>query len=159
MDSTSILINIRKILRSVNLESKRIQKEYGISIPQLLTLSYLNNQPEFKATHKQMSSYLNLNSSTISGIISRMEKKNWIARIPDAHDRRVSYITLTAFGQKLLSETPQLMHEQLSAKLDNTPPEKVRELESAFDLLIEFMGIKDVDASPLITIDEINSEI
>lgn len=159
MDSTSILINIRKILRSVNLESKRIQKEYGISIPQLLTLSYLNTQPEFKATHKQVSSYLNLNSSTITGITSRMEKKGWIARIPDPKDRRISYITLTAYGLKLLSETPQLMHEQLAAKLENTSPEKVKELEKAFDLLIDFMGIKDVDASPLITVEEINSDI
>ena len=31
MDTTEILIKIRKIVRSVDIESKKIQKEYGVS--------------------------------------------------------------------------------------------------------------------------------
>jgi DNA-binding MarR family transcriptional regulator len=158
LDSTSILINIRKILRSVNLESKRIQKEYGISIPQLLTLNYLSDRPDFKATHKEVSNYLNLNSSTITGISSRLEKKGWIARLPNPVDRRVSFIALTALGQRLLKSTPKLMHERLAQKLAETSPAKIKELENAFGLLIEFMGIQDVEASPVITVDEISSQ-
>jgi DNA-binding MarR family transcriptional regulator len=158
LDSTSILINIRKILRSVNLESKRIQKEYGISIPQLLTLNYLSNQPEYKATHKEVSKYLNLNSSTITGIISRLEKKGWIAKLRHTTDKRISYVILTALGQKLLQNTPQLMHEKLAHKFESTSQEHMQELQRAFDLLIDFMGIEDLDASPLLSIDELDSE-
>ena len=40
---TEILTDIRKIVRSINLESKRIQKDFGVSIPQLLCLSYLSS--------------------------------------------------------------------------------------------------------------------
>ena len=155
MDADSIIISIRKILRSVNLESKRIQKEHGLSIPQLLVLTYLNNQLEFKATHKEVTKYLNLNSSTITGIISRLEKKDYIIRKVNPDDRRVSYIALTALGQKLLQSTPKLMHERLAHKLKEADPSKVQELEKAFNLVIEFMGIEDVEASPLITVDEI----
>ena len=155
MDADSIIISIRKILRSVNLESKRIQKEHGLSIPQLLVLTYLNNQPEFKATHKEVTKYLNLNSSTITGIISRLEKKDYIIRKVNPDDRRVSYIALTALGQKLLQSTPKLMHERLAHKLKEADPSKVQELEKAFNLVIEFMGIEDVEASPVITVDEI----
>lgn len=155
MDADSIIISIRKILRSVNLESKRIQKEHGLSIPQLLVLTYLNNKSDFKATHKEVTQYLNLNSSTITGIISRLEKKGHIARIVNPDDRRVSYITLTALGQKLLRTTPRLMHEQLAQKLSEADPQKIKDLEKAFNLVIEFMGIENIDASPLITIDEI----
>ena len=156
MDADSIIISIRKILRSVNLESKRIQKEHGLSIPQLLVLTYLNNQPEFKATHKEVTKYLNLNSSTITGIISRLEKKDYIIRKVNPDDRRVSYIALTALGQKLLQSTPKLMHERLAHKLKEADPSKVQELEKAFNLVIEFMGIEDVEASPVITVDEIS---
>ena len=35
---SGIMISIRKIVRAINLESKRIEKDYGLSIPQLLTL-------------------------------------------------------------------------------------------------------------------------
>ena len=36
-----LMISIRKIVRAVNLESKRIEKNHGLSIPQLLTLKFL----------------------------------------------------------------------------------------------------------------------
>ncbi|QSE96361.1 MarR family winged helix-turn-helix transcriptional regulator [Fulvivirga lutea] len=157
MDADSIIISIRKILRSVNLESKRIQKEHGISIPQLLLLTFLSKQPGFKATHKEVSQYLNLNSSTITGITSRLEKKGVIARVTKPEDRRVSFITLTALGQQLLKSTPKLMHERLAQKLQSTDPKKVKELEKAFSLVIEFMGIQDIEAAPVITVDEFNS--
>ncbi|MEQ8926589.1 MAG: MarR family transcriptional regulator [Fulvivirga sp.] len=157
MDADSIIISIRKILRSVNLESKRIQKEHGISIPQLLLLTFLSKQKDFKATHKDVSNYLNLNSSTITGITSRLEKKGVIARVTKPEDRRVSFITLTALGQQLLKSAPKLMHERLAQKLETTDPQKVMELEKAFGLVVEFMGIKDVEASPVITVDEFNT--
>ena len=155
MDSTSILINIRKILRSVNLESKRIQKEYGISIPQLLTLNFLKTCEDFKATHGQISSYLNLNSSTVTGIISRLEKKGYVAKLPNLKDKRVTYVALTTSGSNLLTKTPQLMHEQLTSKLDKLSEGQLKEIERAFKLLIEVMGIDDLKAYPLVTLDEI----
>lgn len=157
MDSTSILINIRKILRSVNLESKRIQKEFGLSIPQLLALNYLNNCQDYKTTHSELAKYLNLNSSTLTGIISRLEKKGWVAKIPNQKDRRVTNIVLTAKGMKLLQGAPQLMHQRLSKKLERLSEEKYHRLENAFNLLVEFMEIEDVEASALLTIDELSN--
>ncbi|MDA0701150.1 MAG: hypothetical protein O2965_02170 [Bacteroidetes bacterium] len=68
MDYTDILINIRKIIRSINLESKRIDKQYGISIPQYLCLNFLNTREIFRATAKEISIHLNLNASTVSGL-------------------------------------------------------------------------------------------
>jgi len=49
---TGLMISIRKIVRAVNLESKIIEKDFGLSIPQLLTLKFLKNDIEFKSTFK-----------------------------------------------------------------------------------------------------------
>ncbi len=38
MDYKEILIQIRRIVRSINLESKKIQKDFSVSIPQILCL-------------------------------------------------------------------------------------------------------------------------
>lgn len=46
------MISIRKIVRAVNLESKIIEKDFGLSIPELLTLKFLKNDVEFKSTFK-----------------------------------------------------------------------------------------------------------
>lgn len=49
---TELMISIRKIVRAVNLESKIIEKDFGLSIPELLTLKFLKNDVEFKSTFK-----------------------------------------------------------------------------------------------------------
>jgi hypothetical protein len=49
---TGLMISIRKIVRAVNLESKIIEKDFGLSIPELLTLKFLKNDVEFKSTFK-----------------------------------------------------------------------------------------------------------
>ncbi|MDZ7777296.1 MAG: MarR family transcriptional regulator [Bacteroidales bacterium] len=96
-----IIIKIRQIVRSINLESKKIQKEYGVSIPQVLCLSYIRDAPNFQTTQKNIRNYLNLNASTVTGIINRLEKKGYIARLPKLGDKRITSITLTGFRPKI----------------------------------------------------------
>ena len=153
-----VIIKIRQIVRSINLESKKIQKEYGVSIPQVLCLSYIREAPNFQTTQKNIRSYLNLNASTVTGIINRLEKKGYIARLPKLGDRRITSITLTGAGQKLLDRLPPLMQEQLMQKISELPPEKVNHINSGLDELINLLNIKGVDASPVLTTeDRINS--
>jgi DNA-binding MarR family transcriptional regulator len=154
MDTTEILIKIRKIVRSINLESKKIQKEYGVSIPQVLCLSYLFNCPNYQSTQGEIRKFLNLNSSTTSGIIDRLEKKGYIARLPKFGDKRVVNIALTSAGDKLLSELPSLLHEQLSEKLKELDESVLRGVESSLDTLIKLLDIQGVKASPVIAIDD-----
>ncbi len=154
MDYTNILIKIRKIVRSINIESKRVQKNYGISIPQLLTLSFLDSSENFQATHKQISNFIELNSSTTTGIIDRLEKKGLVARLPKKDDKRSTYIALTSKGESIYKETPPLLHEKLSENLESLSDEKLLEINNALDIIIDFFGIIDMDASPVIAPEE-----
>ncbi|MCF8388972.1 MAG: MarR family transcriptional regulator, partial [Bacteroidales bacterium] len=122
----NVFINIRKIVRSLNLESKRIQKEYGVSIPQLLCLTYLSEQENYQSTVTKLSKYLNLNLSTMTGIINRLEKKGLVARLPKAADKRVTPVTITSRGSKMLKDSPDLIHDQLSRKLKQLPEEDLK---------------------------------
>lgn len=154
MNYTDILIHIRKIVRALNLESKRIQKEFGISIPQLLCLEYLSKREDFKATHKEVARFLNLNSSTVTGIISRLEKKNLVARLPKSGDKRITFITLTSSGFRLLDNAPDLMHQQLAEKLPRLPDNTLQEIDRSLKILVDSLGIEKTDASPLFTIED-----
>ncbi|MEH0155789.1 MarR family transcriptional regulator [Limibacter armeniacum] len=151
MDYTDILIDIRKIVRSINLESKRIEKQYGISIPQLLCLDYLKNKEDFQASNGELKNFLKLNASTITGLISRLEKKGLIAKLPKKADKRVSYITITAYGVKLLESIPPLMHERLTQKLQTMPEDELNQMQKSFKQIVKIMDIEDVDAAPIIT--------
>ncbi|GAA4828900.1 MarR family winged helix-turn-helix transcriptional regulator [Algivirga pacifica] len=159
MEYTDILIDIRKIVRSINLESKRIEKEYGISIPQLLCLSYLKEKEEFKASHSELKVFLQLNASTISGLIRRLEKKGLIARLPKIGDKRVSYIVITAHGVDLLNKIPPLMHDRLTQKLQKLSDNELENLQQSLKQIVSIMDIEDIDAAPMITSGEPDGEV
>lgn len=154
MDYTEILVEVRKIVRAINIESKRIQKEFGISIPQLLCLNHIKNCRDHQSTHRNITRFLNLNSSTATGIINRLEKKGLIARLPKRDDKRVTYVTLTSAGSKLLNQTPHLLHDKLAQRLADLPPDKINEIRQSLTLLTKALGIQGMDASPLITLEE-----
>lgn len=153
MDSTDILINIRKIVRSINLESKKIQKDYGVSIPQVLCLNYLRNSENFQATQGELKKFLHLNSSTISGIIHRLETKDLIARLAKKGDKRVTSLILTAAGERLLKQIPPLMHDRLNIKLQDLNTEDLENMEKTLEQLVNILQISEMEASPVITTD------
>ena len=154
METTEILIKIRKIVRSIDIESKKIQKEHGVSIPQVLCLNYLYKSPNYQATQGEIRQFLNLNPSTVSGIINRLEKKGYLARLPKTGDKRIVNITLTSSGDKLLSTIPSLLHIQLSEKLKGLTSKEILKVEEGLNILVTLLDIEELDASPLITINE-----
>jgi len=152
MDTREILIQIRKIVRSVDIESKKIQKEYGVSIPQVLCLSFLFESSNYQSTQGEIRKFLNLNSSTVSGIVNRLEKKGLLARLPKSGDKRVVNIALTSAGDKLLSTMPSLLHEQLSEKLQNLEDPELKRVEESLNTLVKLLDIEKMEASPIITL-------
>lgn len=157
MKYIEILVKLRKIIRSINLESKKIEKELGVSIPQLLVLQYLSDQEDYKAFAKDIKAYINLNASTVSGIISRLESKGLVARLPKPNDKRAIYITLTAKGAVLIQKSPTTLQEKVSQKLKKLTPVQIDELDKNIELLTAIMDVEDIDASPLLTIKEMSS--
>jgi len=152
MNSEEILTELRKIIRALNLESKRIQKKFGISIPQLLCLIYLSKRENHQATTKSLSEALNLNPSTISGIVSRLEKKGYVARLPKRDDKRMTYITLTAVGAKLIEASPMLFHEKLDKRLSRLSDIERNKVQEGLMLITGILELEDMDAAPMLTI-------
>lgn len=154
MDTLEILISIRKIVRSINLESKKIEKDFDISIPQLLCLTHLSQFTSYQTTVSNLKTLLSLNSSTVTGIVNRLEKKGLVARLPKQGDKRVTYVALTASGLKLVDSSPSVLHNQLTTKIHSLPPETQEMIGNSLKLIISALNINDLDASPIITIDD-----
>jgi DNA-binding MarR family transcriptional regulator len=154
LDSLEIIVSIRKIVRSLNLESKAIQKDFGLSITQLLCLGHLQNSLDYRSTHKDLMELLSLNSSTVSGILNRLEKRGYIARLSNEFDKRSKLILLTASGIKLLEETPNVLHDRLAEKLSKLTLENKQMVQNSLNIVILAMDIREMEASPLLISEE-----
>ncbi|MDW3195818.1 MAG: MarR family transcriptional regulator [Cytophagales bacterium] len=141
-------------MRSLNLESKAIQKDFGLSITQLLCLGHLQGNDGYKSTHRELMDLLSLNSSTVSGILNRLEKRGYIARLSNEMDKRSKSIILTASGLKLLEETPNVLHDRLAEKLDKLSIEDKEMVQKSLSIIIGAMEIRGMEASPLLTPEE-----
>lgn len=148
---SEIMISVRKIVRAINLESKRVEKNFGISIPQLLTLKYLKEKPDYKSTMRNLREFLSLNASTVTGIISRLETKGYIARLPDPSDKRSTPIVLTSKGDELIKKTNLSLHERISKNLEAIDENEYQAILGSFQTIINFLNIDGLDASPIIT--------
>ena len=113
----------------------------------------MHNAPNFQSTQSDVKKFLNLNSSTVSGIIGRLEKKGLLARLPKTLDKRIVNIALTSAGDELITSMPSLLHEQLSDKLNSLDSADLEMIEHGLDVLVRLLDIQAVDASPLITIE------
>jgi DNA-binding MarR family transcriptional regulator len=113
----------------------------------------LRNAPNFQATQGEVRKFLNLNSSTTSGIIGRLEKKGLVARLPKKGDKRVVNIALTSAGDEVILRMPPLLHEQLTDKLKTLNPDELELIEKSLDALVRLLDIQALEASPLITIE------
>ena len=156
MQYIDVLVKLRKIIRSINLESKKIEKRFGVSIPQLMCLQFLSEQEDYKTTASKIKDYLMLNASTVTGILKRLEGRGLIAKLPNTKDRRATFITLTAKGADLLKEPPTTLQEKLTARLQRLTPAQISALDENIDLLVQIMDAEDMDASPIITINELD---
>ncbi len=147
---SEIMSSVRKIVRAVNLESKRVEKTFGISIPQLLTLKFLNEEVGYKSSMKAIKEMLSLNASTVTGIVDRLEQKGFVARLPDPKDKRSTPIVLTSKGSGLLINTKESLHEKISKNLDKISEEEYQDILVSFETIINFLNIEPLDASPII---------
>ncbi|MCB0515091.1 MAG: MarR family transcriptional regulator [Chitinophagales bacterium] len=145
MTYLEILIDLRKIIRSINLESKKIEKDFGISIQQLLCLQFLQNQPDYQSNAAAIKAYLQLNASTVSGILARLENKTLVVRLPKASDKRVTKLTLTAKGAELLRNIPPTLEEKLSLKIQQLSTEKRLMLKNNLALLVALLDAEQIE--------------
>ena len=112
-------------------------KEQDVSIPQVLSLSFMHESPNYQSTQCEIRNFLNSNSSTVSVNINRLEKLRLLARLPKSGDKRVVNIALTSAGDKLLSTFPSLLFEQLSEKLQKLDKIELRKVEASSLIVLD----------------------
>ena len=112
-------------------------KEQGVSIPKVLSLSFIHESPNYQSTQGEIRNFLNSNSSTVSVNINRLEKLRLLARLPKSGDKRVVNIALTSAGDKLLSTFPSLLFEQLSEKLQKLDKIELRKVEASSLIVLD----------------------
>ena len=84
---------------------------FGITPVQYAALQAVQNAPG--TDQRTLARTIGFDTSTIAGVIDRLEARGLMLRNASAQDRRVRLLTLTEAGQQLLSDvTPSMLRAQ-----------------------------------------------
>jgi DNA-binding MarR family transcriptional regulator len=95
---------IRKLCQAEETFSKELDKEFNVSLPQLKCLIALDEDGPLPPS--RLAPYVMANSSTVTGIIDRLERKNLVSRSRTSRDRRMVSISITEEGKALVQKVP-----------------------------------------------------
>ncbi|QTH64662.1 winged helix-turn-helix transcriptional regulator [Psychrosphaera ytuae] len=152
-----LLVAIRRVIRAIDLRSKKLSKDVGITGPQLLVLQELKADPGITA--KRVSDLVNLSQATVTSILDRLENKQLISRVRSESDRRRIALYLTETGEKTLNDAPRSMEDSFIERFNKLEDWEQSLLLSSVQRVANMMDANELDAAPILNIGEIDPKI
>ena len=145
-----VLVALRRIIHGTDLHSKRVARESGLTIPQIVVLQSIRDLGE--VTTKQISRRVSLSQGTVTSILDRLEERGLVERYRSRTDRRVVHTRLTKDGKAALRKAPPLLHERFLEQFEELAERQQREIVRVLKKVAEMMGTADMDAAPLLEV-------
>ncbi|MDE1312407.1 MarR family transcriptional regulator [Vibrio aestuarianus] len=149
-----VLIAIRQIIRATDLHSKKINKDFGLTSPQLLLMREIQSSENM--TIRQLSSNTNMSQATATSILDRLEKRGLITRQRDQQDKRKVHALLTASGNQLLLNAPTLLQDNFIDQFQALSSWEQTLILSSLQRISTMMQTSEIEPSALTPILEAN---
>ena len=130
--------NLRRIFQILNEQSKKIEKETGLTAAQLWTIKVINEHKSIKVS--DLASKLYLHPATVIGIIDRLEIHKLVKRRRSKDDRRVVWTELTSKGNNIVKSAPEVTQGLLVAGLEELSAKKMVEIDKSLRHLVKIFG-------------------
>jgi DNA-binding MarR family transcriptional regulator len=140
-----IVNSVRQIRNAINCYSKELMRTVGLSGPQLGLLIVVSRYPQVSLG--EVSERMFLHTSTVSGIVDRLEVAGYLVRQRDAEDRRTVRLRLTNKGTTAIAQAPPSTFGFMIEGLDRLPATQLCEMSRSLQTLCQLMKIEDIDGA------------
>jgi DNA-binding MarR family transcriptional regulator len=143
-----VLRSLRRIIRAVDLYSRKLVTQTGLSGPQLICLRQLASHGPMQTSH--LADAVNLSSATVCGILNRLEQRGLVIRERQQDDRRRVVVSLSEAGQDTVDNAPPALHDSFLFKLRVLPEQQQRNIHETLGRIVSMMAAEDLDAAPIL---------
>ena len=138
-----IIYAIRRLMQGGELYTKEINKKYHVSTAQVnCLLALYENGP---LPPSQIAKHMMVNSSTVTGIIDRLEHKGLVERMRISQDRRVITIQLTETGKRLAENAPPPIQQKIINGLKKLSEPEIDQIIHALNILTSMLDVQDLE--------------
>ena len=112
----------------------RIAAEHDLSLTQLRVLAILRDR---RVKMSELTNFLGLDKSTVSGLVDRAEKRGLLQRAPNPHDGRGVDVFLAPSGMRLAERGVAQVAQSLSPMTSALTPAEGRRLATLLERMLE----------------------
>ena len=143
-----IVSALRRIVRAIDLRSRRLFEQSGLTGPQLLVLREASRLSGGSIT--ALARAVELSQPTVSGIIDRLERRGMVRRSRATGDRRTVMVAVTPEGGRALRDAPSLLQDRFRSELARLEEWELTQLLATLQRVAAMMGAEEIDAAPVL---------
>lgn len=150
MRADRLLTALRRVIHAVDLYSKTLERETGLTTAQFLVLRAVRDLGE--VTTSRIAAQVSLTQGTVTMIVDRLEARGLIERYRSTTDRRVVHTRLTDDGRKALRSAPPLLHRRLVEGFAALPESEQERIADSLETLARMMGAEGIEVAPILAV-------
>lgn len=128
-----ILLSLRRIMRGMDISSRQLINQHGLTIPQLICLQHLLEQGALASG--ALANAIALSPATVTGILDRLELRGLVRRERRPEDKRHVLVTVTPAGRALATSAPAHLEKRLADALASLSEDRRREIQRTIQYL------------------------
>ncbi len=145
-----VLVALRRVIRATDLQSKHLVKTAALTAPQLMIMQTLRDKGAVPIG--ELADEVSLSQATVTSIIDRLEKKQYVGRERSKQDKRKVLAFITDTGLDKLKTAPTLLQESFIRQFKYLQEWEQTMIISALQRVAQMMDAQHIDASPFLDV-------
>ncbi len=141
-DAAKVMKAIRRIVRAIDMRSKKVARETGLTIPQIVVLHAVKERG--MVTTAALSKHADLSAATTVTILDKLESRGLVTRQRSATDRRIVHTTLTEKGVQILFDAPPVFDWAFSKGFADLSEADQRKIIEAFGTVADLLDASEL---------------
>lgn len=143
-----VLVALRRIIRATDLHSRALDKETGLTTPQLMVIRAIRELD--KPTVTGIARAVSLSQATVTTILNRLQNKGLLTRQRSKTDRRAVHLRLTAAGNALWKNAPEPLQYSFTERFRQLASWEQHTIVASLERVAAMMDAESLDAAPML---------
>lgn len=140
-----IFIALRRIVRAIDLHSRQLVQQCGLTGPQVALLRALVRHGEMHVA--ELAHTVDLSHATVTDILNRLEGRGLVSRARSQTDRRRIQVRPTREARAVVAKAPPLLQERFSNQLADLEAWELSQILTVLQRLATMMSVRPLDAA------------
>ena len=140
--SAYVLSTLRQIIRAIDIHSRQLSKQYGLTGPQLIVISEIGQYGPM--TIGELARRISLSQATVTTILDRLEIKELATRMRDDRDKRRVYVNITDKARTILESHPNFLQDAFVRRFNALEDWEQTLIQSSIQRLSAMMNAQDL---------------